>query len=243
VTARPPSRVRFERRAAAARRRPWLLWGAVAAVLAILAGVGWVLLASPLTAVSEVTVEGVEGADRDAVRTAAAAPMDIPLARVDTGSIGTRVAALPFVRSVGVSRGWPHTLVVTVTPRVAILAVRADDGSLELVDDEAVSFRSVTTAPAGVVLVNRGSAAPAREGLLAVVAVLRVLPEAERARLKDITVTSASLVTFTLGGVQVVWGGPGQEDKKLRVLQILLAKSPPTTTVIDVSAPDTPVTR
>lgn len=241
--ARLTARDRLERRAAAVRRRPWVLWGGLAGVLVVVIGLGWLVLASPVLTVERVRVEGADPGDIEAVQTAAAAPMDVPLARADTGAMGDRVAALPFVRSVRVVRSWPHTLVVEVTPRVAVLAVKDPDGQVQLVDDQAVAFRSVAAAPAGIAVVNRAAQAPSRDGLLAAIAVLHTLSDAERATVKDLTVTSATLVTFTLGDVQVVWGGPGDEAKKLAVLHILLTKATPKPTVIDVSAPDTPVTR
>ena len=52
--------------------------------------------------------------------------------------------------------------------------------------------------------------------------------------------STANLVSFTLGGVDVVWGGADAADRKLRILEALLPTDP---AVIDVSAPDTPVTR
>ena len=52
--------------------------------------------------------------------------------------------------------------------------------------------------------------------------------------------TSADLVTLQLGDVSVVWGGLADGSKKLTVLRALLPTHP---AVIDVSAPDTPVTR
>lgn len=239
---RMSSRARFEQRAAAVRRRPWRVVGAVVAAVALLVGVGWIVWASPLLAVTDVSVVGVDGVDRDAVLAAAAAQTDVPLARVDTGAMAGRIAAVPVVREVEVTRAWPHTLAITVTPRLALLAVVESDGSMRLVDDQAVAFRTVTSAPAGIAVVNRTGTAPADDGLRAVIGVLRLLPDGQRAAVTDITVSSASLVRFKLGAIDVVWGGLGQEAKKLTVLQVLL-KTTPAPTVIDVSAPDTPVTR
>ena len=71
---------------------------------------------------------------------------------------------------------------------------------------------------------------------------MRILPADQRATVSAITVSSASMVTFALGEVEVVWGGRGSEEKKGKVLQVLL-KTTPAPKVIDVSAPDTPVTR
>ena len=69
---------------------------------------------------------------------------------------------------------------------------------------------------------------------------VRALP-AELARtVRDIRIGSASLVTFTTGSTTVVWGGAGEEKRKVALLRALLPGRPK---VVDVSAPHTPVTR
>ena len=234
------ARARFEQRAAQVRQRPLRVLAAVVALVALLGGVAWLVGLSSVFAVETVHVQGVSGADLDEVEAAAAVPFGGPLARVDLGAVEARVRRVGFVRQAQVDRSFPHTVVITVSPRVALFAVRDPEGRLGLVDADAQVFRQVQSLPPGIPLVNGDSATPAVEGLQAVIAVLRLLPEPQRASVSQITVSSASLVTFTLGSVQVVWGGRGQEQKKIAVLQALLATKP---AVIDVSAPDTPITR
>ena len=55
-----------------------------------------------------------------------------------------------------------------------------------------------------------------------------------------VTVTSANLVRFTLGTRTVVWGGGDDAARKVAILMALLKTK---ASVIDVSAPETPVTR
>ena len=217
----PSARVRFEQRAAAARRRPWRVFAMVAATVAFVLGLSWVVWASPLLVVDEVLVSGVDGADREAALLAASVPVGEPLARIDSAAIAQRVGSLPVVKRAAVTRSWPRTVVITVTPRVGLLVVRTSSGTLQVLDEDGVAFREVDHAPA-------------------VIEVLRVLPSQHRVAISEITVTSASLVSFTLGEVKVIWGGRGSEDKKVKVLATLLTTKPK---VIDVSAPDTPVTR
>ena len=52
--------------------------------------------------------------------------------------------------------------------------------------------------------------------------------------------SSADLVTFTLGSRTVVWGSGEESTRKVAILRALLRTK---AKVIDVSAPDTPVTR
>ena len=70
---------------------------------------------------------------------------------------------------------------------------------------------------------------------------LELLPPERRAQVTGVTVTSADLVTLQLGPGQA-WSGAGSPTgpKKLAVLEALLRTNP---AVVDVSAPDTPITR
>lgn len=69
---------------------------------------------------------------------------------------------------------------------------------------------------------------------------LAAMPADLRPRIKDVTVDSADQISFSLGRTAIVWGDDSKPDVKVKVIQILLAKKPK---VIDVSAPDTPVTK
>jgi cell division protein FtsQ len=79
-----------------------------------------------------------------------------------------------------------------------------------------------------------------RDALLAAVAVVKVLPAPLQRQVTDVTVSGANLVTLRVHGTTVVWGGVSEPEKKLTVMSALLKSHPK---VIDVSAPDTPVTR
>jgi cell division protein FtsQ len=79
-----------------------------------------------------------------------------------------------------------------------------------------------------------------RDALLAALTVVRALPEDLERQVSSVTVSSAELVTFTLGPRTVVWGGGEGTDRKVAILRALLRTG---ASVVDVSAPDTPVTR
>jgi len=235
------SRARFERRATAVRRRPARLAGILLALLAVLAGAGWVVGFSPLLAVRTVRVSGLSDAgEREAVRAAAGIAMGTPLARVDTGGAAARIDAVATVDSVEVGRSWPSSLTVVVHRRVPVLVLKDPQGQLKVVDRKGVAFQVVPQAPAGVPLVNATTSAPDPGGLRAALSVLQLLPAAERAEVSDVRVTSADLVTFRLGPTTVIWGGVEDGPRKLTVLRTLLTTGP---AVVDVSAADTPVTR
>lgn len=236
------SQALFRRRATAVRRR--MLRLVLASVLAagLVAGLVWLVAFSPVLAASTVRVEGAADADADAVLEAAAVPLGAPLARLDTGAIAARVQErAPFVRAAGVHRAWPDTVVVEVVPRTPLLAVRGPQGEVSLVDEQAVSFRDVDSVPAGLPVVDRPTDAAATEdALLAVIDALRLLRDDQRERVTDLRVSGYDQVSFTLGTVRVIWGGRAEGAKKLAVLDALLRTNP---ALVDVSAPDTPITR
>ena len=238
------ARARFERRALAARRRPRLIAGTVAAVVILVGVLVWLGWFSTLVAVRQVDVRGVPAAQAAKIRTAAAVPMGVPLMRVNTAEIRERLERDRTLRDVTVSRELPGTIVVTGTPRVAVLAVRNLKGQVEVVDAEGVVFRTVSSAPKGVPLVTAGSELVTASGLRAALQALAALSPGLRSEVSGVTVTAADHVTFTLnvksGRRTVVWGGLGDAPTKARLVEIL-AKEPGNT--IDVSVPESPVTR
>ncbi len=120
-------------------------------------------------------------------------------------------------------RSWPRTLVVDVVPRVPAIVVKNPRGRLQVVDATGVTFGEVAAAPRGVPVVTAtGSRSMTPEALQAALALLRDLPEDLSARVSAVTVSSADLVTFTMRGRTVVWGGEDQHELKIRVLRALL---------------------
>ena len=232
---------RFRERALSNRRRPWrraLLLGLAAALVALLA---WVVGWSTWLGVDDVEVTGVTGPEAQAVARLVEVPVGTPLARVDTEAVGARVRERVTVAEVSVRRSWPGTLTVEVVPRSAALVVRNPQGRLEVVDAEGVTFGTVRTVPKGVPVVTAtGAEGTTREALLSSLALLDALPAQLAGKVSGIKVSSANLITFTLGSRTVVWGGGEDSARKVAILSALLKTR---AKVIDVSAPDTPVTR
>jgi cell division protein FtsQ len=238
------SRARFERRAAAARRRPRLLAAVGVGLLLVLGLLAWVGWFSGLLTATRVEVRGVTGAAATDVRRVAAVPLGGPLLRVDTGAAEQRLVAAKAWDDVSVSRSLPHTVVVAVTPRRAVLAVRTPEGSVDLVDATGFAFRTVDAAPDGVPLVRSSTDTVTKAGVAAALQALTSLPASVRGDVSGVTVSAADQVSFTVTSTSkrktVVWGGPGDGERKARLVAVLLGQPGST---IDVSVPDSPVTR
>ncbi len=239
------SRTRFERRAAAARRRPRLVAGVLVALLLVAGLVAWLGWFSSVLTASRVEVHGVSPGAARQVRAVAQVPLGGPLMRVDTDAVTARLLAGRSWSSVSVSRSLPDTVVVTVTPRVAVLAVRNPRGEVDVVDRDGVPFRTVGSAPDGVPLVSSGAAQVTKAGVDAALAALGSLAPELRADVSGVSVSTADQVSFTVKAKDdkrktVVWGGADNGARKAELVKILLTQ--PGTT-IDVSVPSSPVTR
>jgi cell division protein FtsQ len=235
------SRARFQHRADQVRRRPWRLAAWAVGTALVLAGLVWLVAFSPVLAVRAVEVVGVPSAEVAPITRLAAVPMGTPMVRVDDEAIADRVRQLATLANVSIERSWPSTLVIHASPRVPVLVVKNPKGQLHVVDSRGVAYAQVRTAPKGVPMVDAASdAALSKDALLAAVDVVEVLPPALQRQTTKVTVSGANLVTLRVRGTTVVWGGVGQPEKKLTVMSALLKTRPK---LIDVSAPDTPVTR
>lgn len=227
------------------RRRRRVVWSVAGALCA--AGVAWVVFFSPVLATDpdEVRVVGAgELVDVSAVRGVVAGVDGVPLPRLDTVALRSRLLAVRGVGDVSIAREWPHGLQVRITPREPVAAV-PDDGRLALLDAQGGQIAVVSDAPKGVPVVNVPLGAKDHRALDAVLVVLAGLPESVS---KDVTAVSAQTqdaVELTLRkGVTVVWGGDEDTALKAKVLEAL--RTAPQTkgaSVFDVSAPTLPVTR
>lgn len=228
------------------RRRRLLVRGGLAvAVLGLLA---WLLWGSPVLAVSAVRVDGAGTLTATEVVGVAGVAEGTPLLRVDVEAAEARVARLPQVADVEVTRGWPRSVVVTVVERVPV-AVVEEAGTRSLVDRDGVLFDTVTgRPPAGAVPLDVADPGPEDRATRAALLALVALPEEVRGDVADARATSAEDVRLTLeDGTTVLWGSAEEAGDKADTLVALLgqlqagALEPAQT--IDVSTPSAVVLR
>lgn len=215
------------------RHRLRLALATLGAVLA--AAVVWLVWFSPLLAVKEVRVVALDGSVVDQVAqevlSAAAVRVGVPLATVDADAAQAAVAALPWVATVDVRRGWPNEIVIAVAPRVAVARV----GGQEAVDAGGFVFSPVGVLDKGLPKVDASG-----EGLVASVAVLASLPADLARRVVSVQADSLDDVELTLrSGDLVRWGSSDEPDRKAAVLKALMKRK---ADLYDVSAPGLPTT-
>jgi cell division protein FtsQ len=236
-------------------RTPWRAAFFVLAGLGVLAGVAWALFGSRLIVVRSVTVSGTHLVTPAQVLAAADVPVGAPLISVNTAQIAQRVESIRQVASASVGKDWPDRLVITVTERVPVVAVRMTSGGYDLVDPAGVIVRWSGPRPAGLPLYLTsltGGGLRSDPGLATTAAVLAELPSWLS---RDVTQVSAAAtaagaaaspgdaaqVTLYLREHKtVLWGGTDRASEKDRELAILIRDS---ARYFDVSAPGTVVAR
>lgn len=214
-------------------------WVALLSVLTLVAGV-YLMYFSSMLGVHDVSVDGARTVSADQIRTVAAVPVDKPMLRLDTDGIRDRVAAMPGIATVEVSRSWPNTVEIVVTERTAIAFFDSGPGGdgVHLVDGGGVVFKTVKARPAGLPELKLPKVSADDPVTRAVTAVLGVIPEQ---LLKQVTTASAQTpasVEFTLSSGKIVrWGTAEQTDRKAKVLAALLTQDGK---IYDVAAPELP---
>lgn len=203
--------------------------------LALIGGGAYVVLYTGVFPARDVTVTGAHRVSAGRIREAADVPGGVPLAKLDLGGLGARVAALPGVASVRVVRAWPHTVRLEVTERIPLLAV-PQGNRYTLVDDSGTPFATAGTRPKTLPLVILDRISPTDPATRSAVAVLGALPASLRSTMSLLTALSEDAVTLTLrDGRTVVWGSATASRSKARILVALLHRRG---SVYDVSAPD-----
>jgi cell division protein FtsQ len=216
-------------RPARPRRRRRLVRSLVAVIAVVLVAVAvWLVGWSPVLAVRDVRVVGVDDpAAVQAVLDAASIPTGVPLVRIDTNAPQAAVGELPWVASVDVRRGWPSEVVVAVEVRTPVAVVA---GTSDVVDASGVSFTALDQAVAGLPTVRATG-----DGLATAAAVLAALPPDLADRVVSATASSRDDVALTLrSGSLVRWGSDEQMQEKAQALRALLTRK---RAMYDVSAP------
>ncbi|HET8599684.1 MAG TPA: FtsQ-type POTRA domain-containing protein [Segeticoccus sp.] len=219
------------------RLRPWLL---LLVVLGVLATCCYAVFFSSWLAARQVRVAGLDGLSRSRVVATARVPLGTPLARVDLGAVRARVARIPSVRAVDVSRSWPHTVRIAVTERVPVAVIDRGHG-LQALDRAGVTFGHFSHPPAGLPLVRSSSGARA-DALAEAGKVAASLPPEVLRRVDHVDVATVDRIELRLhDGRTVMWGSAAQSAAKAEVLDVLLRRRH--VQLIDVSVPGRPTTR
>lgn len=210
-------------------KRPWILW-----ILFVLAGAGyWFIFHSQYFIATTVKVQGNQRVAAEQISAIAAVALNQPLIKLPSEDISTVISTIAEVKSVSVERGWPHTVLITVTERQPI-AVANDGTQLVLVDDAGIAASgAIPEVPKGMLVV---AGAPSTTAMQAAVAVIAGLPKDWKVTGIDAP-TQDSVTVHLDGGINVTFGSGADIDQKVKVAAALMANK---YTAINVSSPDAP---
>jgi cell division protein FtsQ len=218
------------------RLRPFLY---AALVLGLVATGVWVLFFSTAMTVRDVSVKGNSTMSSVRVEKVAKVPLGRQLARVDLGAIRARVETLSAVRSVSVSRSWPHTVTISITERTPVAVVDRGAG-LQAVDVDGVLFGSYARQPAGLPLVQTAPDVKS-EALAEAARVVTSLRSDIADKVERVDVETVDRIRLHLAdGRTVMWGSAEDSAQKAAVLAVLLRQE---AREFDVSVPGRPTTR
>ena len=203
------------------RRWPWIL--ALALTVTVLCGAIYAVFFSPLLGVRDVSITGAPDAVTGKVRSVVTVADGTPLATVDLDGVAAAVEGVPEIASVVVSRNWPDTLAIEVTPRVPV-AVTSANGQFWLLDETGDPYLSVSAPPVGMVIVQLVAPGAGDPSTVAALSVAAALTPEFRAQVATISARTAFDVEITMAdGRKVIWGEPTQSAEKMQVLPAVLA--------------------
>ncbi|GAA3521238.1 cell division protein FtsQ/DivIB [Nocardioides daeguensis] len=224
------------------RARRWLTWRYVLAAVLLVAAVGFGVYALYFSAwlrADAVQVVGNAQLSEKQVLTTADVPLGGPLATVDLHAIEVRLKSLATVKTVDVSRTWPHDVRIEIVERTPVAVLDRGDRLTNL-DASGVAFGRLAKAPAGLPRVKVGAGADS-DALAEGAAVVVALDSAVAELVDFVEVRTVDEIDLHLrDGRLVRWGSAEQADDKAAVLLELLNRE---AQVYDVSVPGAPTTR
>ncbi|GAA2407726.1 hypothetical protein GCM10010191_15200 [Actinomadura vinacea] len=232
------------RPAAARRAGRWKAACVTLLVLGVLGTVAWVLLGSRLLVVRNVEVTGTKLAPRDRIVATAGIRLGLPMVRLGTGTVRSRLERLREVESATVERRWPATIRIVVRERVPVAAVQRA-GRFYQLDRHGVAVTDGPSRPPGMPALASAAPGPTDAATLAALRVLEDLPDRMGKRVARVEAPSPESVTLRMaGGRTVVWGPAERSAEKVRLVDALQKSAAGRSArTIDVSAPEVVTTR
>ena len=200
---------------------------------------------TPLLAVENIKITGLQKIDEKKVAAAVKSQIGIPLALVTQQSVADQLSRFTLIESFSLVSELPHTLHIAISERQPICIV--DVGGVSYLYDPAgvrlgqASYKD--TYPRVLIKGEPKNSASYSEAI----DVLLALPAKLLPRISVIDAKSKDDVTMQLrgyAGQKIIWGDASQAALKSKVLAALIANQKPTDRVtFDVSSPTAPVVR
>ena len=237
-------RIAVKRQAGRRRLRSSFVAGAIVLVAAALFGLSY----TPLFSVRHVEVDGAVEIDPTLLQSVVDRASGSSIVWLDLASVRASLEADPWVRKVRVSRDWPHTVRIELVERRPVASFAGPDQQVRVVDGDGRVLAVLNGLPIdypfmAVNAPNLDAGSDAPPAVLAGIAVVKVLPDELRTRIKQLDVSDAGEVKIELlPSGTVLIGAPSELRDKLVTLLTVLHKcgSGPPPATIDVQVPSKP---
>jgi len=185
---------------------------------------------SPFLDVDRVQVSGATHTSTDAVQRAAGIRHHAPMTDLDLDKARQGVLALPWVRSVSITRSWPATVRVVITERTAVAVVSAGASGFALVDGDGRVLETTAEPPAGYVLLANvpepGAPGTTIDASASdVLAVARALPAALRPKVSTVVAQRDGVELRLVAGGVVRLGPATDLAPKLAAADTVLSEA------------------
>ena len=192
-----------------------------------------------VAAVEDVEVSGAQTVTAGDVRARSGIDEGEPLIRVDLAAAERRIGALAVVRTVSVTRQWPHGVLISIDERVAIAVVEIGGRCAAWTRTVWSSGPTSRRRPA---CPRRTSIGTTSAALKEAAKVISALPQDLSLQVDHVEVQTVDQISLVLkDGRTVIWGSADESDTKADVAQTLLTTVQ--AQVYDVSVPSRPTTR
>lgn len=235
-------KIKLRRRAE--RKRLALRLGLALGIIVLIGAGIWTLFFSSVFAVKgenvALTIDDPAGiVDEGQVRELVLSAEDTPVLRLPTGEIEASLEALAPVESAQVAGSFPSGIDVAITAYEPVACVGDADSCIGISADATqldISQELRDQLPKLSMDLDSDRAAEHLQGLLDAVA---ALPESVRTHVESVSVNASGLIEFSTDTATIKWGPSDENEKKARIIEVLLNEPADT---YDVTVPDAPVT-
>ncbi len=228
------------------RRRLRVLLAVVCA--GCVAGLGWLLVQSPLLDVDHVDATGAGAVTPAEIRAAARVEPGSALLTLDRGRIAHRVESIPLVQRAVVTKHLPGTVQITVTLRQPSAWIARGPGTVALVDASGRVLEDVPAPPAGLPELAGVGVVPAPGGQVDVrlLSVAHRLPDELRPMVVGLALDHGNVTLRLAPGApagEIRLGTTAQLTAKTdAAVAVLHALDGARVHYVDVTMPETPAT-
>lgn len=212
--------------------------------IGIVAGAIWLLFFSSFFTVKdegiEITVTDPAGiVNEEQIRGIAQTELGTPVLRLSTAELENQLEEIPEVLDASVSGSFPDGMIVTITAREPVACVGSPESCVGIAADATqLQVSDELRGQLPKISMDLGSE-QAEQYLTGLLDAVSALPEDVRGRVQGASISDSGLIEFQLDSGTIKWGPSEENEKKARIVAVLIQEPAGT---YDVTLPDAPVT-